>query len=231
MNEAFARILAARLAVPLGLAIAWATPAFAQFDNGGPAGISGASQRTLRASGQDAASKPQVAPPPVLPGTKVAPEAAEPTLTPADMSPTDALFDAINRGDLAAARDAMNRGADLHGQNVLGLTPLEQSVDLGRNDISFMLLSMREGDATSRAAAQRGTDQRGGDLKGANAQRGAVPQAGAAPRAPGRARATAVSVRAPEEPVAEAPRLYSGNGGAPIPDAGFLGFDGGRAVR
>jgi hypothetical protein len=59
------------------------------------------------------------------------------------MEPTDALFDAINRGDIGTARDAISRGADLHGHNVLGMTPLELSVDLGRNDISFMLLSMR----------------------------------------------------------------------------------------
>ena len=62
------------------------------------------------------------------------------------MQPTDALFDAINRGDIATARDAISRGADLQGQNILGMTPLELSVDLGRNDISFMLLSMRAAD-------------------------------------------------------------------------------------
>ena len=61
------------------------------------------------------------------------------------MEPTEALFDAINRGDIGTARDAISRGADLHGHNVLGMTPLELSVDLGRNDISFMLLSMRGG--------------------------------------------------------------------------------------
>ena len=44
------------------------------------------------------------------------------------------------------ARDAISRGADLQGHNILGMTPLELSVDLGRNDISFMLLSMRAAD-------------------------------------------------------------------------------------
>ena len=62
------------------------------------------------------------------------------------MEPTDALFDAINRGDIGSARDAISRGADLHGQNILGMTPMELSVDLGRNDISFLLLSMRGAD-------------------------------------------------------------------------------------
>ena len=59
------------------------------------------------------------------------------------MEPTEALFDAINRGDIAAARDAISRGAELNGHNILGMTPMELSVDLGRNDISFLLLSMR----------------------------------------------------------------------------------------
>ena len=80
---------------------------------------------------------------------------------PMDMPPTEALFDAINRGDIAAARDALNRGADIDARNVLGMTPLDSSIDLGRNDISFLLLSMRgAGSAASqhrhrgRAAAQ-----------------------------------------------------------------------------
>lgn len=141
------------------------------------------------------------------------------------MSPTDALFDAINRGDLASGRDAVNRGADLRGRNILGLTPLELSVDLGRNDISFMLLSMRNDDAASRNTLRQG---------GAPSEAGQTPaasRAAAAPRAFSRSRAAAVSVRAAEAPVDEVPRLYSGNGGAPIPAAGFLGFDAGRAVR
>ena len=63
------------------------------------------------------------------------------------MEPTDALFDAINRGDIAAARDAVSRGADLGGRNLLGMTPLDLSIDLARKDITFMLLSMRGGDS------------------------------------------------------------------------------------
>ena len=71
------------------------------------------------------------------------------------MQPTDALFDAINRGDIATARDAISRGADLQGQNILGMTPLELSIDLGRNDISFLLLSMRAADDGRAARRQR----------------------------------------------------------------------------
>ncbi len=49
-------------------------------------------------------------------------------------------------GRYRGARDAISRGADLNGHNILGMIPMELSVDLGRNDISFLLLSMRSGD-------------------------------------------------------------------------------------
>ena len=82
--------------------------------------------------------------PPALPGL-AARRAPEPIAADdnANLSPTPALFDAITRGDLAAARDAVNRGADLNAQNALGLTPTDWAVDQGRNDILFYLLSAR----------------------------------------------------------------------------------------
>ena len=90
------------------------------------------------------AAAPREAPPPAVPGAASnSANVAPATITPAEMEPNDELFDAINRGDIAAARDAISRGADLGGRNVLGMTPMELSVDLGRNDISFLLLSMR----------------------------------------------------------------------------------------
>jgi hypothetical protein len=129
------------------------------------------------------------------------------------MEPTDALFDAINRGDIGTARDAISRGADLHGHNVLGMTPLELSVDLGRNDISFMLLSMRAADDGRPAQAS------------ATPAATKPPPAKQARRAPAHpaAKATA-SAPAP----AQTARLFSGDGGAPNPNAGFLGFDSSR---
>jgi ankyrin repeat protein len=60
-----------------------------------------------------------------------------------DLNPTAALFDAINRGSLGAAKEALNRGADMEGHNVLGQTPLDMAIDLNRNDITFLLLSLR----------------------------------------------------------------------------------------
>jgi hypothetical protein len=157
---------------------------------------------------------PKQPPPPALPGatpnaSRVAPAVRPPT----DMEPTDALFDAINRGDIAVVRDAISRGADLNGRNILGMTPMELSIDLGRNDISFLLLSMRGADdgrgrqppavATAKPEPARPAKQA--------ARSPVTPARAAAPAQPPVARQTA--------------RLFSGDGGAPIPNAGFLGFD------
>lgn len=147
--------------------------------------------------------------PDAVPGTRQLPGAAERTQQ--SLGPNEALFDAINRGDLRDARDAVARGADLNARNVLGLTPLELSVDLGRNNISFMLLSMREaygGSRPSRRDEARGTA-----------------------RAP--ARTTTRARQARPVPAAQAaaptlPRLWAGDGGAARPEIGFLGFDAGR---
>jgi hypothetical protein len=222
MNRNRARIIAISWGVPLGLAVLGSTQGFAQMgglDNHN--GLSEGSKQNLKSL--DNAKKPEQAPP-SLPGTKAPVEAAAPTTSPTDMTPTEALFDAINRGDTSAARDAVNRGADLHGVNVLGLTPLELSVDLGRNDISFLLLSMRDGDATSRSATRTGAET------GGTGQADAVLRAG--PRGASRSRvAAAARGDAAEGPVAEGPTFSSGNGGTPIPAAGFVGFDPGRAVR
>jgi ankyrin repeat protein len=152
-----------------------------------------------------------VAPPPALPGSGPGKATAPLTRVPTDMEPNDALFDSINRGDIATARDAISRGADLHARNILGMTPLELSIDLGRNDISFMLLSMRAGDDTRPAQAQRAAAAKD------NAKQPVRQAKKASPR-----------------PVTPAPaaqqtaRLFSGDGGTPNPNAGFLGFDSGR---
>jgi len=173
-------------------------------------------QRSFSPS-KPASERPQAAtaqePPPALPGSRAEPTAVAPANRPAlDMQPTDALFDAINRGDLPGAKDALNRGADINGHNVLGLTPLDLAIDLGRNNITFVLLSMR-GPETSRPA----------------------PAATAAAKAAPRTAARRVARREIPQPQAElrrtgytsatqAPRRFAGDGGAPNPSAGFLGF-------
>jgi hypothetical protein len=95
-------------------------------------------------------------PPAAIPGAIPDPDAA---VIPADkvaaeMSPNDALFDAITRGDLAAAKDAVNRGAQLDAKNVLGQTPTDAAIDLSRNDITFLLLSLRGSVSSSRPTQQ-----------------------------------------------------------------------------
>ena len=164
--------------------------------------------------------KPSEPAPPALPGSRTeATEAAPADRAAADLPPTEALFDAINRGDLPTAKDSLNRGADINATNVLGLTPLDLAIDLGRNEISFLLLSLRGGSGYN-AARQPG-----------------VP---ATPRQPTRAerleaarteraeRAQQVTARAARPTAPQTARLFAGNGGAPSPQAGFLGFDAGR---
>jgi hypothetical protein len=166
--------------------------------------------------GGRAAAKPpaEVAPPPALPGARSSAAAAPLTRVPADMEPNDALFDAINRGDIASARDALSRGADLHARNILGMTPLELSIDLGRNDISFMLLSMRAADDTRPAPPRAAT--------------AAKPEPKSQVRQAARVQAHGAAPVAATKPVNRTARLFAGDGGAPNPDAGFLGFDSSR---
>ncbi|KAA2213439.1 ankyrin repeat domain-containing protein [Teichococcus oryzae] len=150
---------------------------------------------------------------PALPGLAArrtpAPIPAEPGQ---NLGPNDALFDAIDRGDLGAARDAMARGADLNARNALGLTPLESSVDQSRSEITFFLLSNRPmvvgapPPAPASSAAARN-----------------VPLAAPSPQMmPGRA---AAAPRPAPQAVAPA---RAADGGTPRPDKGFLGFDAGR---
>lgn len=159
---------------------------------------------------QPAKAPPKVAPPPALPGAEAHGNGAAPaSRAPSDMEPNDALFDAINRGDLEGARDAINRGADLNARNVLGMTPMELSVDLGRNDISFLLLSMRDNGGTPPRTAVAAETKK--------------PPTKSAKPSP-----VAKVATVPQPVPTQAPKLFAGDGGTPIPNAGFLGFDSAR---
>jgi hypothetical protein len=173
-----------------------------------------------------AEATPKVTPPPALPGA--APSGNRvPSSRPAnDLEPTEALFDAINRGDIGAARDAISRGADLNGRNILDMTPMELSVDLGRNDISFLLLSMRGADDGRTRSATAAAGKPASPAAGKQAARSAGTKARSA-------RATEVPPGRPgqqagQQRAQQTARLFSGDGGTPIPNAGFLGFDNGR---
>ncbi|MBI0535833.1 ankyrin repeat domain-containing protein [Roseomonas sp. KE2513] len=178
------------------------------------------------------ASRP---PPPALPGlaARRAPEPI-PAETPAtSLSPNAALFDAITRGDLPAAREAMARGADLNARNQLGLSPIDAAVDQGRNEIAFYLLSARGsvgGGPTIEPAepAPPPTARRGRGGREVPAARAPALDEEAPP-----ARATGLLSDpprrgAPAAPVALRARLFAGDGGSPRPEVGFLGFDAGR---
>jgi hypothetical protein len=203
------------LAFGVTLSLVASSAAWAQLGSG-PVGTTGHAGRVPNA--------PEKAPEPspeAIPGAKPR-EPAAPALHPAgDMQPTDALFDAINRGDIAAARDALNRGAELNGVNILGMTPMELSVDLGRNDISFLLLSMR-GEDGGRSARPLGRDAPPPLPSGKTAQSGKGAKVASSKGGPGKA-AQANSI-IPPKPIAT-PKLFANDGGTPLPSAGFLGFD------
>lgn len=184
-------------------------PAWAQLS------LPGQSQRAVSTKPKPREETP--APPPALPGARAEPTAVAPAARDAaDLPPTEALFDAINRGDLATVKDSINRGADITGRNVLGLTPLELSVDLGRNQISFLLLSLRgsNGFATSRGPGAAPKPPSAAERREAARAEQAV--RGARERS---ARALPAQPAAPRTA-----RLFAGDGGAPVPQAGFFGF-------
>lgn len=155
--------------------------------------------------------------PDALPGARTNSDRVTPSNRPAaEMSPNDALFDAINRGDIADARDAINRGAELSARNVLGLTPIDLSVDLGRNDITLLLLSMRGAPSAKPVSTAAGAN--GGAGKPAKAQ----PAVAAHPASP----RMAVATKVVGSDLAVKRQLVSTDPGTPAPQAGFLGFGG-----
>lgn len=183
------------------------------------AGGSAAAQVAGGGGGPSQAPAP-VAAAPALPGlaARRAP-APIPSESTAALSPNAALFDAVARGDLAAARDAVARGANLEARNELGLTALDAAVDRGRHDIAFYLLSARD---LSRRPAPAVLPPGGLGGPPPAAAAGVTPRVAAAParRAPDPA--------ATQPAVPRNARLWASDGGAPRPEMGFLGFDAGR---
>ena len=169
-------------------------------------------------------------PPPALPGSRAEATAAAPATKAAlDMPPTEALFDAVNRGDLPAAKDALNRGADTNGRNVLGLTPLDLAIDLGRNEITFVLLSLRTPETPSPAAPAPSRVAAATPPATHRGPRRLIAQRQPAPEQQVLVRQAGYSVSArqrsvQQESAAQAPKRFAGDGGSPNPQAGFLGF-------
>jgi len=206
-----------RSAAVVALLLCLSAPAFAQMSVGGanpgmggsnmggggmsPAGV------PARQGDADDSHPPEdkpIAPPPAIPGAQHDEDAA---VAPADklaaeMSPNDALFDSITRGDLAAAKDALNRGAQLDAHNVLGQTPTDASIDLDRNDITFLLLSMRGATGSTPPSTLAAEHQQS---------------------APGKGRRKAVIPASAHGSESHTPQL-STDRGAPNPAVGFIGF-------
>ena len=209
------------LAALAPLVLAYAGPAAAQSSN--PASLQNPGLKPGATGGTRGGQPAREQAPPALPGARAEPTAVAPaSRVAADMPPTEALFDSVNRGDLASAKDAIGRGADINGTNVLGLTPLELAVDLGRNEISFLLLSLRGGAGYTTSSGPAG--QSAEPKPPTRAERQAADRAERAERG-SRVRRTAVEGPPPPPQTA---RLFSGNGGSAAPQAGFLGFDAGR---
>jgi hypothetical protein len=147
-------------------------------------------------------------PPPALPGGSGIDTNSQAQVRIDNEDPTKVLFTAINHGNYAEARAAVSRGANLTARNALGETPIEMSVALNRNNITFMLLSMHAADTSNDAAA--------------------IPAAAPSPVAsPVRARtALAPANRSPaaQAPAAQVP--VNQVRAVPNPAAGFLGFNG-----
>ena len=206
MNTRILTIAVAGFALCL---LAASPSARAQGFGGGLGGGGGGGSHGLGAPGGGKDAKPKAAPPDALPGAAVDKDRIIPSdHGVSDLPPTEALFDAVNRGDIADARDAISRGAEINGRNVLGLTPLDLSVDLGRNDITFLLLSLRDLDGPTRPKV--------------------VPASGKPAKPAKAAPDRTLTARASAPAAPPAPRnaaLFAGNGGAPVPNAGFLGFD------
>ncbi len=212
-------LAAAPAAIPLHAALAQVSL--------GSGGGSGDSDRDAAEAAQQAEAKAAAkaaAPPPAIPGAVSDEATATSGHVSADMEPTAALFDAINRGDVTSAKEALSRGADLKGKNVLGQSPLDMAIDLNRSDITFVLLSMRnsengppvasiagdEGDAASPAARRHSRNK--ADTRLASADRGT----GRGPdRGNGRTGSRSVTLQ----------RVAADNG-TPNPTVGFLGFGG-----
>lgn len=124
-----------------------------------------------------------------------------------DVNPTKMLFNAINVGNLRQAQEAVGRGADLHAENILGQTPLEMSVDLNRDRITFLLLSMRGYNNSPQQLASVSTESSGVTVKDGKAS---MSVKGKNKRGTARANNGATYI--------------AQSGGIPKPEIGFLGF-------
>jgi hypothetical protein len=196
----------------LGLVFGFgAAPALAQMGPGG--GLGG-----MGGAGGGPAPQPQapesIPAPAALPGAGgAAPLATGPNLQkPVSGDPTQALFDAVNKGDYNAAQAAISQGANLNATDQFGETPLDLSIALNRTGITFLLLGTRNETAGTQNEVM-GSPWLLNSAPPASGPKPAHHHAVAAPRTPAREE---LQVKTPA-PVAATP-------GTPNANAGFLGF-------
>ncbi|MBB5373724.1 ankyrin repeat domain-containing protein [Acidocella aromatica] len=164
---------------------------------------------------QPQARTPDIAPPAVPGAGAGAPLATGPKMQqPASGDPTAALFTAINKGDYSGAQDALGRGADLNAKNQFGETPLDLSISLNRNTITFLLLQTRN--EMGGMSGPVGPTWTLGNPAPAPVHKGKTKEANPAP---------APHAVAPKPVPHHAAPAAIGNKGTPNPQAGFLGFD------
>lgn len=193
------------LAFAMGIALI-ATPvhyAYAEEDEEEAEAQAEAAEAAQKAEARRAAKA--AAPPAALPGAQSS--EMDGKHSDMDLEPTAALYEAVTIGSLSAAKEAVNRGADLNGHNVLGQTALDMAIDLNRNDIIFFLLSMRGVEDAGYASRMSSSH---GDVT--------VSKGSGHMSVGGTVSTRSVSVKSPRHPVA--------NGGVAKPSVGFLGFDG-----
>jgi hypothetical protein len=209
-----AALALALASAPLPLAAQVATPGI-----GGPGTMTGAPAPGPAGSNPSDKDKASNALAPALPGAVTTSDSIAPPTKPAsEMSPNDELFDAIERGDIQAVRDALSRGASLEARDVLGETPIELAIDLGRHAITFTLLSMRgtgEGDVPPPPAVAAAASPGAASEKSAGTKNG-----------PRQARIVSVSTAASPLAGVAGGALASASAftGRPDPANGFLGF-------
>ena len=92
---------------------------------------------------------------------------------------------------------------------------MDQSIDLSRNDITFLLLSLRGASAPQVASTPQGKGGKNSPTKEATA--------GPTPVKPALVKPVVVTA---QRPVAQAQRPTPGGGGIANPQSGFLGFGG-----
>ena len=173
---------------------------------------------------------------PGLPGARPGNAINKGTINADLLSPNDELFDAIDRGDTSAARDAIARGAELDATNAVGQTPIDESVSLGRNEITFLLVTLLHAGGSQITDAQGPMAMPPPNTLGlSNKDERAVstpvsffgPETGAT-TAPGTTtrRKPHYYASVADRPAEAAPAApsYTETAGTPVPSAGFVGF-------